>query len=620
MDLKLTDLLVYIFPAVTLAGILYYFRLYAVATARPETLLDLMGERPRFVFPRVTPLSRRDVAPILVLTLLYGVVAFIGLGSTGSPQSFFRFEKAVSSATIDLGNPQSVGKIIYYTGSGHGDNGYRFETSTDGLVWVQQENLEQSYSKTFHWMDHAYEQPLEDVRYLRLTATRLPMELGELALALPDGTRIPSDDFTGSEGTDRLFDEPERIPERATYLNSTYFDEIYHARTAYEYLNGLTAYENTHPPLGKILISLGIVFFGMTPFGWRFVGTLFGVLMVPLFYVWIKNLFGKTRLAILGTLLFSFDFMHYTQTRIATIDTYGVFFTILMYWFMYRFISTDFQDKAHKQLIPLALCGLSFGLGIASKWTAFYAATGLVLLYFFYLVLQGKALFGLGEKKRYFQRLGLILLVSVLFFVVAAGAIYYFSYIPYAAGMQKPLSWSVVWQNQTGMFNYHKGVDATHSYASRWWMWLVNARPILYYLEYLDGGLRSSFGAFLNPVVCWAGLIALGFLAVRFVKRRNDPIALYILIGYLAQLLPWIPITRITFAYHYFPSMIFLVLALTKTFDDWAVRAPGSRRPMILLTAGSVGLFFLFYPVLSGLTIPAQFGERVLGWFPSWPF
>ena len=109
----------------------------------------------------------------------------------------------------------------------------------------------------------------------------------------------------------------------------------------------------------------------MTPFGWRFVGTLFGVLMVPLIYIFIKNLFGKRITAVLGTLLFTFDFMHYVQTRIATIDTYGVFFTILMYYFMYRFISNDFRDRPLKQLVPLALSGISFGLGIASKWTAF---------------------------------------------------------------------------------------------------------------------------------------------------------------------------------------------------------------------------------------------------------
>ena len=94
---------------------------------------------------------------------------------------------------------------------------------------------------------------------------------------------------------------------------------------------GLEPYENTHPTLGKLIISVGIRIFGMNPFGWRFMGTLFGVLMLPALYHFLKRLFGSTFLCTAGTVLFAFDFMHYVQTRIATIDTYAVFFIILMY-------------------------------------------------------------------------------------------------------------------------------------------------------------------------------------------------------------------------------------------------------------------------------------------------
>ena len=78
-----------------------------------------------------------------------------------------------------------------------------------------------------------------------------------------------------------LFDEQTTVPETISQLNSMYFDEIYHARTGYEQLHKMPVYETTHPPLGKDLIMLGIALFGMTGFGWRFSGTLFGVLLVP---------------------------------------------------------------------------------------------------------------------------------------------------------------------------------------------------------------------------------------------------------------------------------------------------------------------------------------------------
>ncbi|MDT2263872.1 hypothetical protein P7H12_10120 [Paenibacillus larvae] len=94
----------------------------------------------------------------------------------------------------------------------------------------------------------------------------------------------------------RLFDEQKDAPYEPTYLNGTYFDEIYHARTAYEHLHQIEPYESTHPPLGKIFISAGIWLFGMNPLGWRIVGTLFGVGMIPLMYA-----FGKRLLADLST-------------------------------------------------------------------------------------------------------------------------------------------------------------------------------------------------------------------------------------------------------------------------------------------------------------------------------
>jgi Gpi18-like mannosyltransferase/predicted membrane-bound dolichyl-phosphate-mannose-protein mannosyltransferase len=55
------------------------------------------------------------------------------------------------------------------------------------------------------------------------------------------------------------------LPTRLIGLSSPqemYFDEIYHARTAGEYLEGRDAYEFTHPPLGKELMALSVRAFG----------------------------------------------------------------------------------------------------------------------------------------------------------------------------------------------------------------------------------------------------------------------------------------------------------------------------------------------------------------------
>ena len=54
-----------------------------------------------------------------------------------------------------------------------------------------------------------------------------------------------------------MFDENDTFPaDGISFRNSTYFDEIYHARTAYEFLHGLPTYETTHPPLGKVILRV----------------------------------------------------------------------------------------------------------------------------------------------------------------------------------------------------------------------------------------------------------------------------------------------------------------------------------------------------------------------------
>ena len=115
-----------------------------------------------------------------------------------------------------------------------------------------------------------------------------------------------------------------------SWWNSTYFDEIYHARTGFEFMNGTVPYETSHPPLGKIFISWCISIFGMTPFGWRFAGAIAGILMLPGIYLLAKQLTKKTWAAFLSCILLALDCMHLTQTQIATIDSFPVLLSFLL--------------------------------------------------------------------------------------------------------------------------------------------------------------------------------------------------------------------------------------------------------------------------------------------------
>ena len=202
--------------------------------------------------------------------------------------------------------------------------------------------------------------------------------------------------------------------------------------------------------------------------------------------------------------------------------------------------------------------------------------------------------------------------------------IYILSYLPYAAASGDTSLSNLlheVWENQKYMLSYHQGVTDTHPYSSRWYQWLLDIRPILYYMDNSVAGETTRFAAFVNPVVCWGGLLAVVACGFHGIVRRSGR-ALFIFIGYLAQLVPWFFIGRITFAYHYFPSVLFLVLALCYVFHTLAQKEELVRwKPaMYAVTGGAVALYALFYPVLVGITYPTWYGTCVLRWFPSWPF
>ena len=432
-------------------------------------------------------------------------------------------------------------------------------------------------------------------------------------------------------------DEQEQVPLYFGYETSAYFDEIYHARTAYEHLLNLEPYENTHPPLGKYLISLGIRLFGMNPFGWRCVGTLFGVLMLPALYFLLWQAFRKTWLCAFGTVLFAFDFMHFTQTRIATIDTYAVFFLLLMYGAMGVFLRRDVKTAGWKQLLPpLLLCGVFTGLGFAAKWTAAYGALGLGALYF------GKMALSLLREKReggdlipLWKKWGKLSAWCCLFFLALPFTLYFAAYLPLTTLPHHGGDlWGSFWQYQETMFSYHSTLVAEHYFASPWYEWPVDLRPIWYFA--LDGadtaGSYSTISSFGNPLLWWAGLAGLAGAAALWVKKRGLGTSLA-LGGFLSVYLPWVLVPRLTFIYHYFTAVPFLVVALLAVFQQLDRAGPLSRRLplgpvgqvslaqlfLFVLTAACLGLFLLYFPVISGAPTTRAYANA-LELFPTWYF
>lgn len=565
----------------------------------------------------VLRITGTDLLLMSLITLIYAGFALVNLGERQAPATSYDMK---AGEEIILEFAEAPASLSYYIAPWQ-ERTFRVEGREHGEgEWQDTRTL--LLDHVFTWQEIVLEQP---ARQLRMVLEEDSASLLEFCFRDGEG-RVVTPLNASLYGP--LFDEQELCPERSSYRNSMYFDEIYHGRTAYEYLHGLYSYENTHPPLGKILIAVGIALFGMNPFGWRIAGAVCGVLMVPVMYLFGKRLTGSTAAAALAGGLIAFDFMHFTQTRIATIDVFVTFFVMLMYYFMYQYCAGTLQGLPRKaNLPPLGLSGICMGLGLACKWTGVYAGLGLAVIFFLVLYWQARGSRGCGQNgvKGFLVRGRETLGFCVVFFVCVPALVYLLSYLPFVDGVNESLLRKMLC-SQRNMFDYHSKLNSTHPFASLWYQWPAMDRPVWYYSGVAGETLREGISSFGNPLVWWAGIPALLHMLCR-VFRRRDGRALFLVTAYAAQYLPWMFVSRLTFIYHYFPSVPFVALMVAYSLQCLAERARPALGPRgkflfpscaLLYGLAAFALFLLFYPVLSGAPVEIGYVDRWLRWREGW--
>ncbi len=578
-------------------------------------------------------IGRPDIIIMAVMTSVYLVVALINLGGTDVPQTPWKPTKVNESFIVDLGKKQDVKRISYYDALGDGwyASGnyivqYLDETGNYKLIG----NLEKKDVFTWKYIDVNIS--TERLKFIVEKPGGTLNEIGifgsdrntPLKVNIIDKNQEKEDDGR----IENLFDEQKFARFSPSYMTSTYFDEIYHARTAYEFIHHITPYENTHPPLGKVFISLGIMVFGMNPLGWRIVGTLFGAAMLPIMYMFGFKIFKKRFYAFFTAALMMFDFMHFAQTRIATVDVYGTFFVILMYYFMYDyFTKKSYNVGFKKSLIPLFLCGITFGLGSASKWIGLYAGGGLAVLFFlsrWYEFDDYKAVLNKRKKNSWVNDFIPVYIVRtciycIPFFIIIPGIIYFLSYIPWFMVPNSGNPISLVWENQKSMLNYHSTLVATHPYSSNCWSWLVDYKPVLFYTGFdLPAGKSSIMLTMGNPIILWVGLLCI-LAAVVLSIQKKDRKMIVIFTAMFFQFAPWIFISRLEFIYHYFSTIPFLIICIVYVGKCLADRIKEFKYVNYGFIAVAGIFFCVYYPILSGWISDTSYvqGLKILS---SWAF
>ena len=534
-------------------------------------------------------LNIKDYITIFIILLIYGIISFINLGDYNSPQTFYS-ANLDDSITFELEKYDVIDYIMLF--NGYNNSKYQIYTSLNNKDYTYINELDGNGA--FAWDKRIIS---KKSKYVRISFKK-DSTLGEVAFYNKDGNYLNIKSIHDNKGKiiNKLNDEKDVIPKQISYMNSSYFDEIYFARTAYEYAHNIKTYEWTHPPLGKIIQMIPVVLTNhFSPFIYRFMGNIAGILMIFVMYLFGKIIFKYRKYAILSSLILCLDTFHFTQTRMGTVDSHLVLFILLSAYFMYRFIKEE-------KVGYLFLSGLMFALSISVKWTGFYGGLGLAIIYFIYMF-----------KNKNFNAEYIV--KGSVFFIVIPLIIYCFIYLLFPNNLLYTNNLKNIEIEQNKMYTYHSNLDDDHPFSSKWYTWPFSYKPVWYHQEIYNSKIKESISGIGNLVIWILCIFGFIYTFLKFILKK-DKDSLFLIIMFLSLWLPYAFIGRVMFLYHYFPALLFIMLCLVNLLKDINKKCKYII-PIFLIV--SLLFFIIYYPVISGIPTSSEYIDR-LQLFNSWIF
>ncbi len=574
-------------------------------------------------------INKKDIITIVLLSIVFFAIAVSNLGAMQVPSNSVTItnNSQAEGAIVDFGNPTYINKLYFYMKDSQTTSIINIFTGEPGN-WTKASTLSTGYP--FAYMNWNKTDIYATTRYIKLEVEPgANVEINEIAALDINDQKISITSVTGENSTAidfyKLADEQSLVELPNTYMTETMFDEVYFTRTAVQYMHLQSPYEWTHPPLGKFIIASGIAAFGLTPFGWRIMGVIFGMLMIPLIYLLGKKMFGSWIGGFTAAFLLTFDFMHFTEARLGITDTYVVFFSLASQLFFFIYLSGVVKKGwKNTSVIPLFLSFLFFTFGFSTKWLVLFGFLGEIAIL---AVLRLSEVVRSKSKlsAKFYEFFDHPYSYMVGFLLMSIG-IYFAIYIP---DMIAGRSFMDVIGLQGSMYSYHSGpIGLDHPYSSPGWSWPIIGKPLWLYIN-TWGDMRSTISLFGNPAVWWVGFAAIigitvlvAFNAVSALKKRKIPQfevpAVFLAVVFFAQWLPYAFVSRGLFIYHYYVNVPIICLA-SAYFISKYWKYKWMKIAAVVYFIAVVALFVLFYPVISGTPISTAAAEG-LRWFKQWVF
>jgi dolichyl-phosphate-mannose-protein mannosyltransferase len=409
------------------------------------------------------------------------------------------------------------------------------------------------------------------------------------------------------------------------YPSEVVFDEFHFGKFIKAYQTGEYFFD-IHPPLGRLLIvglanstgtkideGFGAIGEKIAPehiWVLRIIPVLAGILLPVIIFGLCLVLGLSVSGSLLAALLMIFENSLLVQARFMLFDemllSFG-FGALLLYWLSRRRQSTWL----------FAAAAIAAGCALSIKWTGLSFA-GLIGLCELYRVAQKRI-----NVKKFF--------IHCVILVIGAALVYITSFAIHFALLTKPgegdafMTQGFLEKSFWGKFTELNHVmlsansqDLTHQYGSKWYTWPLMKRPIFYWQHIDDTGEARIY--FLgNPIVYWGGSVAVLILLFGALNRRELFLTrknYFILLGFFANLLPFIFIGRVMFLYHYLSALVFSIIALVYLIDK--IKRPDIKLIVSgLLLLLSITGFIFFAPLSYGIHLSKdQLHTRF--WFSTW--
>ncbi|HEX3081724.1 MAG TPA: phospholipid carrier-dependent glycosyltransferase [Candidatus Saccharimonadia bacterium] len=432
------------------------------------------------------------------------------------------------------------------------------------------------------------------------------------------------------------------------------FDEVYFKVYAGDYLTG-SYYFDPHPPLGKLLLGAWAWLTHLDPanltntqdpsVALRLLPAIAGALIIPVFFVFLRQLGASKRMATLGAALLLLDNALMVESRFVLIDSMLILFGLGA---VTCFLAAR-RRSGRVRIMLLVAAAVLAGMAASTKWTGL-SALGLIGIVWLSDIIRRRLTLNWHRIAEG------VALIMIPFAVYASVFWIHFSLLP-KSGQGDAFMSTRFQSTLVGNPNYdpkvHMGFwdkfndlnvamnqseeslkTATHPYGSKWSTWPIMYRDVYYWQGNTnEDGTQGNIYLLGNPVVWWGILVILiaGSIASSTALRRLRPFRFALItlsVGYLMNYLPFSRITRVMFLYHYFFALIYslaFAVILLGAFGDWTTDGPHpwkfSSRLSRNLYLGVLSLavigFIYFAPLSYGIPLtPVEISQHM--WLPSW--